>query len=171
MNCNLHNENLLSLKDTNKKVDIGDDKWHALFSILNRKFEFCYFRGYRLINNDERFKFEIKRYQDSIVELIPDFHDILIDVTDSSMGISRRALARIWYFYEYPSLLYFRDLPDFSKLKNQLQSQLDYQTFSSFYSESVLIYASFENDVIWILKNTEPSDNLFNEIVKTFKNN
>lgn len=128
-------------------VDIANSKWDTLFIKCSNISESIYFKGVRAYYESEEISAVLKKYSNSI------FSDTSFGkITASSLLISRNGFSNLWEHYEYPFLFFVGNAVQQKILEQKFKNNWVIEDIMKSLTSSLVIYRSFEQDVIWVMK-------------------
>ena len=133
-------------------LDIGEGKWDAIFDSLSKSAESIYFYGTRRWVKDGDFEeLALSLGEECMIDEDPDHRSILFRLKPISMMFHRKSLSKIWLYYEYPSIIFLRDIKEEVKLVEILEGTKHYYSdIIEILNGVTIIYQSFELNVLWM---------------------
>lgn len=148
-----HNTNLLSIRDLEDDIDIASDKWDALFSECVTFSKVIYFKGERAYSQNSEVNSLLKAYSS-----LKNNSDISFAKIVKSSLLCRNGFSNIWQHYEYPFLFFFKDDPSEDNFEQNFKFNWTIENvMETLTVDALVIYKSFEQDVIWIMKTSNLS--------------
>lgn len=150
---NIHDYNLISLKDTSGQVCLADKKWDNLFIELCEFSEVIYFKGER----ETFYSIEIENILKSYSN-IESAGESLTILPKASILLNRNGLNDLWNHFEY-SFLFFIHNSALNKnpFIKEFINDWDVQSVMNDIDKGFILYKSFELDVFWLMKSTNIS--------------
>ena len=143
LDIKVYNENFVSIKDLSSDLNISHTKWSKLFELLTKVFEGFYFLGSRIWSTSDEYDQTLDYLSDEIlIDQGKEHSKILFRLKDSSLMYNRKLASHMWDYYEYPSIIFLG-----SRENEQILTK-----------EIVVIYRSFEQDVLWIKSNVDVAE-------------
>lgn len=145
-----HNDNLISMRDMEGDIDIANSKWDTLFSKCSDVSENIYFKGVRAYYESEKINALLKNYSNSIISDIS-----FAEITPSRFLISRKGFSNLWQHYEYPFLFFVGKGVQDKNFEQIFINGWVIEDVMKSLTSSLVIYRSFEQDVIWMMKTND----------------
>ncbi len=153
----VHNENRVSIRDLEKDIDINDAKWNFIFHTILEKTQEIYFKGSRLNFIDDEFENTIRYLSDEsfINESTSKHSSLLIRLKPFDFKYNRRLLAKVWGYYDNPSLFFLASLENQHGLVRMLKGTFFYDELINSIDKLFIIYLSSQPDVLWFEGNVD----------------
>ncbi|GAB3931292.1 hypothetical protein [Mucilaginibacter myungsuensis] len=151
LDIRIHERAKCSIQDLTKDLDINDLKWDGLFKFLNETFEVSYFWGYREWLPEDK----IEKTSDGLFDHIEidEQHKLLGTLKEVVFLFNRRQLSELWECYEYPAVVFLAEIANEQELFDQCRSSHYLSDLVANIPDVVILYRSFELDVLWIETN------------------
>jgi len=159
LDIKVYNENFVSIKDLSSDLNISHTKWSKLFELLTKVFEGFYFLGSRIWSTSDEYDQTLDYLSDEIlIDQGKEHSKILFRLKDSSLMYNRKLASHMWDYYEYPSIIFLGSRENEQILTKGYKNKLFHDDMIERIEEIVVIYRSFEQDVLWIKSNVDVAE-------------
>lgn len=149
----IHKDGSSSIKDTSGPINLADNKWDQLFHFCNDVFDGAYFIGYRPQFLDEEFEKTIEYVTESVFWADKNNFRIILKLKPASLQLNRRLFSKLWFYYEFPSLVYLGDENDEIVLVTSYKDRLFHEDVLKAIPDVLVLYRLTELDVVWLMNN------------------
>lgn len=150
-----HNENLLSIKDTTTSLELTSRKLDRLFEQFISHAESVYFIGLRPSYDSKEVNQLLNTYSCSILEQGSNNIDPFRKIIPSCLLAPRNGFNTIWELYEYPFLFFVGKGNSEQTAIESLRNMQTLENTLPIINNTIVVYRSFEQDVIWIQKSND----------------
>lgn len=158
LELNFHSDSYVSIKDLSHDINIVEDKWDFLFSLLLEEAENVYFYGLDLNYSDNALITDICSCAEDLLIDENKQNRIFFKVKVASLILSRGLLSEIWNYYYSPSLIFIDTFGQERTLINIINRNRRYiKDVLEELSGVIIIYMGAERDVLWMEHNTQVS--------------
>ncbi|RKS97846.1 hypothetical protein [Chryseobacterium defluvii] len=106
-----YNNELISIKDMNNDLEISQAKWNDIFEYFLTQTSHVYFLGFkRWIENDNLMNTINFISEKILVNIGNDNRIILCKLKSNILIMDRTLINRMFYYYEYPTLIFIKDI-------------------------------------------------------------
>ncbi len=146
-------ENRFSLKDLSGRINLAKSSLDGLFTCIIDDAANVYFIGNRLDFLPPDLEIMVNGLADQQIRLSPkqDYSHIAFKVKLSDILVSRSRLNELWECYEYPTLIFVKDKLNSYEFSRLFDAKYN-EDFFVFLESFVIVYKSFELDVLWVEK-------------------
>lgn len=149
-----YSENFASIKDLSKDLNISDPQWNRLFDVLSNLFEGIYFLGNRNWSDNKEFDNTLNYLSEELLlDKDKQHSEILFRLKNSFVKFNRRLVSQMWDYYEFPCFIFLGDLSNEANLLQINRSKIFYDDIINNIDDILLLYRSFQQDVLWIKGN------------------
>jgi hypothetical protein len=151
-----YNKSFVSVRNLNKDLEISDAQWDRLFEANLKLFDNVYFNGRRIWTMGLDFDDILSYLSDAtFFDKRKNESEILFRVKNSSIMYNRRLVSNMWDYYEYPSFIFLEDKSQEEALIKAYKKRTFIDDIIEKTDGLLIMYRSFEQDVIWIKGNVD----------------
>ncbi|MGY4535640.1 hypothetical protein ACVW0P_000034 [Mucilaginibacter sp. UYNi724] len=147
----VHNDSLISIKDTINELDISQSKWGFLFKYFHSNSDSVYFLGHRKQFDDEHFKITIENLSDTIMyaDGAKKMFGIFLKLKQLDWSYNRKYISKLWNYYEYPAIIFVKK-KDEDLMIDLIKKGLFYEDIIDLINDIAILSKRFELYVLWI---------------------
>ncbi|REC59079.1 hypothetical protein DRF65_27865 [Chryseobacterium pennae] len=149
-----YNEEMISIKDMENDLNISQMKWDDIFKYFLINTSYVYFLGFKRWIEDENFINTMNSISDRILVNIGNDSRIILCKLKVSTLINRSLLNRMFYYYEFPTLVFIKNIEQEQEIINYTEKlplgDIPLTNLSYLY----IVSKESQPDVLWLRKSS-----------------
>ena len=150
LNVHFHTNFEVSIEDLKEHdLEISEERWDFIMNPLFINSEYIYFIGSRINFKDDSFLETISTLSENILYMKDDFMNVVFLLKKSEVIFKRVMLSKLWFYYEYPAILFLNEQISNSFL-SAYKTGLFISEYNQYLNDYLVLYRSNQQNVLWI---------------------